>query len=80
MMEKPGELAVRLQYLIAGSDRVRIRGTEDREGASETWSERGAESHGHSPISVKHGKNAEKPAGALLTAYVDQDIWLVPVR
>jgi hypothetical protein len=34
-MEKPGELTVRLEYLIAGSDRVRIRGTEQRGGNSE---------------------------------------------
>lgn len=81
MMEKPGELGVRLQYLIAGSDRVRIRVTEQRESDSEMWSERGSESHGHSPFGgVKHGKNVEKPAGAPLTAYVNEDIWLVPVR
>lgn len=80
LMKKPGELSIRLQYLIAGSDRVRIRATEERAGDTKTWREQDGESH-RSPISlVKRGKNVEKPAGTQLTAYVDQDIWLAPIR
>ena len=81
MMEKPGELAIRLEYLITGSDRVRLRASEQRETDGGSWNDRGAESHGHFPAGrVKYGKNAEERAGAPLTAYVDQDIWLVPIR
>ena len=81
LMDKPGGLGVRLQYLIAGSDRVRIRGTEQREGDSPPLSEQGAEGHGHSPIArIKPGKNVEKVSGTAVGAYVDEDVWLVPIR
>ena len=36
MMGKPGELSVQIQYLQVGSNHVRIRGTQGREGDSET--------------------------------------------
>jgi hypothetical protein len=81
LMDKPGGLGFRLQYLIAGSDRVRLRGTEQREGDSLPLSEQGAEGHGHSPIGrIKPGKNVEKVSGTTLSAYVDEDVWLVPIR
>jgi len=78
LIEKAGALGLRLEYLIAGSERVRIRGTPERDGKSQ-WKERNGSSH--SPlILIKHGKNVDRPAGTPLTAYVDQDVWLVPIR
>ncbi len=80
MMGKPGELSVQLQYLVAGDNRVRIRGTKGREGQSKTGAAV-ALTVLFGPIGlIKHGKNVEIPAGTPLVAYVDQDIWLPPVQ
>ena len=76
MMGRPGELSVQLQYLVAGSNRVHLRGTKGREGDSKTGTTV-ALTVLFGPIGlIKHGKNVEIPAGTPLTAYVDQDIWL----
>jgi hypothetical protein len=80
MLGKPGELSVQLEYLVAGGNRVRIRGTKGREGESKTGATV-ALTVLFGPIGlIKHGKNVEIPAGTPLTAYVDQDTWLPPVR
>jgi hypothetical protein len=80
MLGKPGELAVQLQYLVAGDNRVRIRGTKGREGESKTGATV-ALTVLFGPIGlIKHGKNVEIPAGTPLTAYVDQDTWLPAVQ
>jgi len=80
MMGRPGDLAVQIQYLTVGSNRVHIRGTKGREGDSKTGATV-ALTVLFGPIGlIKHGKNVEIPAGSPLTAYVDQDIWLTPVN
>ncbi|HEV2103620.1 MAG TPA: hypothetical protein VGR58_12650 [Candidatus Acidoferrum sp.] len=80
MMGKPGELSVQLQYLVVGSNHVHLRGTKGREGESKTGATV-ALTVIFGPIGlIKHGKNVEIPAGTALTAYVDQDIWLPPVK
>jgi hypothetical protein len=80
MMGKPGELSVQMQYLVSGSNHVRIRGTKGREGDSKTGATV-ALSVLFGPIGlIKHGKNVDIPAGTALTAYVDQDIWLAPIN
>jgi len=80
MMGKPGELSVQMQYLVAGSNHVRIRGTKGREGDSKTGATV-ALTVLFGPIGlIKHGKNVDIPAGTSLTAYVDQDIWLTPSK
>lgn len=80
MLGRPGELSVQLQYLVAGDNHVRIRGTKGRQGQGET----GATvmlTVMFGPIGlIKHGKNVNIPAGTRLMAYVDQDIWLRPAR
>lgn len=76
MMGRPGDLAVQIQYLVVGSNRVHIRGTKGQEGDSKTGAAV-ALTVLFDPIGlIKHGKNVEIPAGSLFTAYVDQDIWL----
>jgi hypothetical protein len=80
MMGKPGELSVQLQYLVAGDNHVRLRGSKGREGESKTGATV-ALTVLFGPIGlIKHGKNVEIPAGTNLTAYVDQDIWLPPAQ
>lgn len=80
MVGRPGELSVQIQYLISGSNHVRVRGTKGREGDSKTGATV-ALAVLFGPIGlIKHGKNVEIPAGTDLTAYVDQDIWLAPAR
>jgi len=80
MMGRPGELSVQMQYLVSGSNHVRIRGTKGREGDSKTGATV-ALTVLFGPIGlIKHGKNVDIPAGTPLTAYVDQDIWLAPIN
>jgi hypothetical protein len=80
MMGRPGELSVQMQYLMSGSNHVRIRGTKGREGDSKTGATV-ALTLLFGPIGlIKHGKNVDIPAGTALTAYVDQDIWLAPIN
>ena len=76
MMGKPGDLAVQLQYLVAGDNHVRLRGTKGREGESKTGATV-ALTVLFGPIGlIKHGKDVQIKAGTPLTVYVDQDIWL----
>jgi len=80
MMGKGGELSVQLQYLVVGSNHVHLRGTKGREGESKTGATV-ALTVIFGPIGlIKHGKNVDIPAGTPLTAYVDQDIWLPPLK
>jgi hypothetical protein len=80
MMGRPGDLSVQIQYLVVGSNHVHIRGTKGREGDSKTGATV-ALTVLFGPIGlIKHGKNVEIPAGSPLTAYVDQDIWLAPIK
>jgi hypothetical protein len=80
MMGKGGELNVQLQYLVAGDNRIRIRGTKGREGENKTGATV-ALTVIFGPIGlIKHGKNVDIPAGTPLVAFVDQDIWLPPIK
>jgi hypothetical protein len=80
MMGKGGELNIQLQYLIAGDNRVLIRGTKGGEGDSKVGATV-ALTVLFGPIGlIKHGKNIDIPAGTPLVAFVQHDIWLPPVR
>jgi hypothetical protein len=80
MIGRPGELSVQLQYLVAGDNHVHIRGTKGREGQSKTGATV-ALTVLFGPIGlIKHGKNVDIPVGTPITAYVDQDIWLPPLK
>ena len=75
MMGKPGELSVQLQYLIAGSDHVGLRGTKGKEDESKTGATLLRQVCFFGPIGlIKHGKDVDIPAGTPLTAYMDQDV------
>ena len=76
MMGKAGELNVRLDYLKDGDNKIRLRGTKAKEGASGTT---GAVvlTVLFGPIGlIKHGKNIDIKKGSALTAYVADDITL----
>jgi hypothetical protein len=78
MMGKGGELNVQLNYLIDGDNRLRLRGTQGREGENKTGATV-ALTVLFGPIGlIKHGKNIDIPAGTVLTAYADEDAWLPP--
>jgi hypothetical protein len=80
MMGKPGDLSVQLQYLNAGGSHIRLRGTKGKEGEGRVGATV-ALTVLFGPIGlIKHGKNVEIGAGTPLTAYIDQDIWLPPVK
>jgi hypothetical protein len=80
MMGKPGDLAIRLEYVKAGDQRVHLRGTKGKEGQSETGATV-ALTVIFGPIGLlKHGKNVEIPEGTPLTAFVDQDYNVAPAK
>jgi hypothetical protein len=80
MMGRPGDLSVQIQYLVSGSSHVRVRGTKGRQGDSKTGATV-ALTVLFGPIGlIKHGKNVEVRAGTPLAAYVDQDVWLAPIK
>jgi hypothetical protein len=80
MMGKAGELNMRLEHLKAGDDRVRLRGSKGKEGEGRQGTAI-ALTVLFGPLGlIKHGKNVEVKAGTPLTAYVDEDIALLPVK
>lgn len=80
MMGKAGELNIRLEYVKAGETRVKLRGTQGREGQGKEGTAV-ALTVLFGPIGlIKHGKNVEMKEGAPLKAYVDQDTFLAAVK
>ncbi|MGA8035211.1 MAG: hypothetical protein WA823_15230 [Candidatus Acidiferrales bacterium] len=80
MMGKPGDLAIRLEYLKTDDQRIRIRGSKGKEGQSETGATV-ALTVIFGPLGlIKHGKNVVIPPGTPLTAFVDQDYTLAPAK
>ena len=76
MMGKGGELNLRLEYLIVGDSRMRLRGTKGKEGEGKVGATV-ALTVLFGPIGlIKHGKNVEVKQGSPLLAYVDQDFTL----
>jgi len=77
MMGRPGELSLRLEYLIVHDSRMRLRGTKGKEGQGKVGTVV-ALTILFGPIGlIKHGKNVEVKEGTPLLAYVDQD-FVVP--
>src|SRR5712671_2036805 len=73
MMGKAGELNMRLQYLIVGDERVKIRGSKGKEGEGKEGTAV-ALTVLFGPLGlIKHGKNVDVKEGTQLTAFVDQD-------
>jgi hypothetical protein len=78
MMGKAGDLNIRLNYLKAGDNKIKLRGTKGKEGESGTT---GAVvlTVLFGPIGlIKHGKNVEIKQGQSLHAFVGDDIALTP--
>ncbi len=73
MMGRGGELNLRLEYLLVGDTRMRLRGTKGKEGEGKVGTAV-ALTVLFGPIGlIKHGKNVEVKQGTPLLAYVDQD-------
>jgi hypothetical protein len=78
MMGKAGELNMRLEHLKVGDQKVRLRGSKGKEGEGKAGTAV-ALTVLFGPIGlIKHGKNVDIKAGTPLTAYVDDDVALVP--
>jgi hypothetical protein len=73
MMGKAGELNMRLQYLIVGDTRLKLRGTKGKEGQGKEGTAV-ALTVLFGPIGlIKHGKNVDIKAGTPLLAYTDEN-------
>jgi len=73
MMGKAGELNMRLEYLIAGDSRVKLRGSKGKEGEGKEGATV-ALTVLFGPIGlIKHGKNVEIKSGTPLLAYLDEN-------
>ncbi len=80
MMGKGGELNLRLEYLLVGDTRMRLRGTKGKEGEGKVGAAV-ALTVLFGPIGlIKHGKNVEVKQGTPLLAYVDQDFGVPPAK
>ena len=72
MMGKAGELNMRLQYLLVGDTRVKLRGTKGKEGPGKEGTAV-ALTVLFGPIGlIKHGKNVDIKEGTPLQAYTDE--------
>ena len=73
MLGKAGELNMRLEYVIVGDSRMKLRGTKGKEGQGKEGTAV-ALTVLFGPIGlIKHGKNVEIKEGTPLAAFVDQD-------
>jgi hypothetical protein len=73
MMGKAGELNMRLEYVIVGDARMKLRGTKGKEGQGKEGTAV-ALTVLFGPLGlIKHGKNVDIKEGTPLAAYVDQD-------
>lgn len=80
MMGKAGQLNMRLEYLVAGDSRMKLRGTKGREGEGKEGAAV-ALTVLFGPIGlIKHGKNVDIQSGTPLLAYVDQDFTVQPLK
>jgi hypothetical protein len=73
MMGKAGELNMRLQYLIVGDTRLKLRGTKGKEGQGKEGTAV-ALTVLFGPIGlIKHGKNVDIKEATPLLAYTDEN-------
>ena len=79
MMGKAGELNMRLQYLIVGDTRLKLRGTKGKEGQGKEGTAV-ALTVLFGPIGlIKHGKNVDIKEGTPLLAYTNENFEL-PIK
>lgn len=73
MMGKAGELNMRLEYVLVGDTRLRLRGTKGKEGEGKEGTAV-ALTVLFGPIGlIKHGKDVEIKEGTPLSAYTDEN-------
>jgi hypothetical protein len=76
MLGKAGELNIRLSHLKCGDRKIKLRGSQGKEGQGKEGTAV-ALTVLFGPIGlIKHGKNVEVKEGAPLVAYVDEDYTL----
>jgi hypothetical protein len=76
MMGRAGELNMRLQYLVVGDTRLKIRGTKGKEGEGKEGTAV-ALTVLFGPIGlIKHGKNVDIKGGTPILAYTDENFEL----
>lgn len=74
MLGKAGELNMRLEYLIVGDSRMKLRGSKGKEGEGKEGTAV-ALTVLFGPIGlIKHGKNVEIKEGTPLLAYADETL------
>jgi hypothetical protein len=74
MAGKGGELNLRLEYLKAGDTRVKLRGTQAKNGDNKTGATVGLVLAFGVLGFMKHGKQAEVKEGTPVKAYVDESV------
>ena len=80
MLGRPGDLALRLEYLKADDSSVRLRGTKGKQGKGKEGAAV-ALTVLLAPIGlIKHGHNAEFKEATPLVGYVDHDTELPTLR
>lgn len=79
MLGKGGDLAISLTYLKAGDYKVKLRGTKGKEGDSKVKTAIVLTAAFGIVGFMKHGKQAEIPAGTMLEVYAADDIALPPL-
>jgi hypothetical protein len=80
MMGKAGELNLSIDYVKLGDKRVKLRGTQGREGDSKVGATVALVAVFGVLGFMKHGKNVEVKAGDPLKAYIAEDTEVTAVR
>lgn len=73
VLGRPGDLAIRLEYVKAGDQRIKIRGAKGKEGDARTGTTAVVTILAGPVGLLIHGHNVEIPQGTPVTAFVDQD-------
>jgi hypothetical protein len=76
VLGRPGDLAIRLEYVKAGDQRIKIRGAKGKEGEARTGTTAVVTVLAGPVGLLIHGHNVEIPEGTAVTAFVDEDYTL----
>jgi hypothetical protein len=80
MMGKAGELNIRLEYMLVGDERLRLRGSKGKQGEGKEGTTV-ALTVLFGPIGlIKHGKNVEIKEGSPLLVYTDENFTVAAVQ
>jgi hypothetical protein len=73
VLGRPGDLAIRLEYVKAGDQRIKIRGAKGKEGEARTGTTAVVTVLAGPVGLLIHGHNVEIPQGTAVTAFVGED-------